>query len=262
MSWIWQKYSKDNKFVINGKINPYSEIFEDYSNEKVFYVNVMQRFSEIFFNIVEPESENEYLNDEYNTIENEKEIFSQAVHFLAKLDMLNGISYIEIACDLIRSEIKNGAYGKEIRDLFFSDCLNEHERKRILMYMYNRNEQNQNESLLIPVFMEFFNCIERAVYKGGSADKNSSDLKNPKIIIGFAKPCPEVYYRKSNETFYYYFGGSEENQKNIKKFRLIKLLFADVEENIVDVWGKCFGIIGETNIYAGAYPEINQIRLI
>ena len=60
----------------------------------------------------------------------------------------------------------------------------------------------------------------------------------------------------------YCYCGSQDTIYNRNKFNLIKLLFANVDDNIKDIWGNCFGIIGECRKYVSSYPVIGKSAMI
>lgn len=262
MDWIWQNYSTDNFFICDYIINPYFEIRMDCDIDNILYVNTMIRFNDLFQNLISIDEKDvsEY-NDFDEFLENSKScsVNNIVVHYLAHLDMLDGISADRVAMDIIRDEINANLYGKEVSRLFNSSCVTEDERELILWLILNRYKNNNKESVLGRVFTDFFDTRKYAVM----CDELNHNVQCPDgctTVIGtVVKPSPEVYYRKSTETVYYYCASIRGFND---KFRLLKLLFADIEENIIDVWGKCFGIIGNNDENTGSYPEIGNFKLI
>ncbi len=255
MDWIWQNYSEENLFVINSRISPYFEVFRDKTeNQNIIFVNYLIRFEEIFKNYRFDNSEIN-LNEYGSTAE--EAIANIAVHFLAELDMLNGISSDLIILDMIRNEIKNGAYGSEVKELFFSDCVTDEEREDILRLLLKRYENDQIEPTLGQIFTRFFDTLKLAVPNGNETIGDNDDTCY--AVFAYAKPSPEIYYRKSTETTYYF---SAYNKVNHDKFILLKLLFADVNDNIEERFGKNFGLISNQWKHTASYPEIGNVTML
>ena len=260
MDWIWQNYSTENIYICDYIVNPYFEIYSDYDRNNIFYVNTVIRFENLFedINLLDEKDISEYYNPyEFFGESKSCSISNMAVHYLAHLDMLDGISADKMAMDIIRSEIDDNLYGKEINRLFNSSCVTEDERELILWLMLKRYRNDMKEPILAQIFTDFFDTRRYAV----PCEELNQDISfsGDYVITGtVVKPAPEIYYRKSNETVYYY---CADIRGFADKFRLLRLIFSDIEENIIDVWGKCFGIIG-SNIYTGSCPQIDSFRLI
>lgn len=261
MDWIWQNYSTENIYICDYIINPYFEVRGDYYSNNIFYINTMIRFDGLFENLssLDEKSVSEYC-DLYEFYEKSKScsVNNIVVHYLAHLDMLDGISADKVIMDIIRNEINDNLYGKEVNRLFNSSCVTEDERELILWLLLKRYKNDRKEPVLGQIFTSFFDTRRYAV-PCDTFNQNVSYSGDYTIIGTVVKPSPEVYYRKSNETVYYYCASIKGFTD---KFQLLRLLFSDIEENIIDVWGKCFGLIGNNNAYTGSYPEIGNFRLI
>lgn len=259
MDWIWQDYSTENVYICDYIVNPYFEVYSDYDKSDIFYVNTAIRFDNIFedMKLLDVKDISEYENP-YEFFEESRScsISNIMVHYLAHLDMLDGITADKLAMDIIRQEIEENLYGKEINRLFNSSDITDSERDLILWLMLKRYRNDMKEPVLAQIFTDFFDTRRYAIPYNETTDNIS--VPAGEIIGTVVKPAPEIYYRKSNETVYYYCA----DIKGFKdKFRLLRLIFSDIEENITDVWGKCFGIIG-SSFYSGSYPQIDGIRLI
>ncbi len=251
MNWIWENYSPKNKFVINQKIDPYSEVLSDVSDDFKYYINILIRFGQIF-SVFDGKENTEELSEKNSGL------FNIALHYLAHLDMLNGLDLNEFLCCILRSEIKNNIYGTEIKNLFFSDCVTEKERKIILKYFLEYRFSCENEELFSRIFLELFSIDDLTKYNVKFEFNKPLKSAEDGLIAGFVKPSPEIYYNSQKNLYYYYCG----NSKNKAKFRLIRLMFSEVTDNIIDIWGKCFGVIGENNKFSASYPEAGNFVVL
>lgn len=252
MSWIWQDYSIDNKYYIKDRFSAYSETFID-ENSKNISFNPWLRFTEIFIDSVN----NEVSLKELQWLLQHQEVINAIVHYLAQCDLLNGMSYIEIVKDLIYSEILNGTYGEKIKSLFI--LLNEKDQSKIVEYLYEYHNQKEKTSIFNQVFLEMFKYDDDTIFYYDSL--NSCNTKKEELLLGFVENNPEIYYNSYNMITYCYCG-SQDTIYNRNKFNLIKLLFANVDDNIKDIWGNCFGIIGECRKYVSSYPVIGKSAMI
>lgn len=250
MSWIWEDYSEENEFIINRKIAPYLEVFSpDYGTDEL-YVNILIRFSDIFSNLCEDDASPAIYEDN-------RKVFNASVHFLAHMDRLNGLNAEEFSYYLLSDEIKSGVYGSEVKELFFSECVTPKERRTILKYFRRYQNGDQREDYMPVIFLELFRNshyekFNKSLYITGGHDDDES------VEVGFIKPSSEIYYDSEKNVYYYYCG----NNYNKNKFRLIKLMFSDVTDEIIDIYGKNFGLIGEKEYYRSAYPEIGNIKIV
>ena len=260
MDWIWENYSTENVYICDYVVNPYFEVYGEYDTTNIFYVNTSIRFGDIFEDTgrLDIRDITEYGNPyEFFGESRSCNIDNIVIHYLAHLDRLDGISAERIKMDIIRQEIDENLYGSEINRLFNSGCVTESERDMILWLMLRRYGSDMKEPTLSQIFTYFFDTRRYAIPYTERED--DTGLPEGDVITGtVVKPAPEIYYRKSNETVYYY---SADIKGFAGKFRLLRLIFSDIEENIVDIWGKSFGIIG-SSFYSGSYPQTDCIRII
>ena len=265
MRWIWQYDSPIFKFGFDNHLNPYDEIF--FKSKYEISVNPMIRFNDIFG---------------LNSKNNEDSIVDFLVdypyicnivfHYLAKLDLFSGLSYSEMIRHLMIEEIKNGVYGERVKELFFDNCINDNERSVILDSMYSYYMNDEKEYMLPKVFLKLFrkkdDDFEYAIlpkgYLDGKENETSFSEEKGELSITLGYPFvfdkeADIYYDGYKDKYYYYCG---DIPKNEKKFELIWLIFGNVYENIEDIWGKCFGVLGEEKQYLASYPRIGDIIMI
>ncbi|MDE6796726.1 MAG: hypothetical protein K2J36_01750 [Ruminococcus sp.] len=254
MSWIWQDYSKDKKYINDLFFDVFSECY-DFNGET--HTNVFRRFETIFRDL--------------RVITEKQGLFNVMVHFLAQQDRLNGLDFDELMCNVLAEEINRGAFGNEVKELINSDCIDDNERRYIIFNLYEYKISGERtspfEEMLLYLFRnsdfeDFTECFGLSVKfrkKENIPDgvNNFSVSENKDLFR--VKSYPETYYRRSNDTNYYYCG--KKTQKKENKFRLIKLLFADVTENIEPIWDNCFGIIGAEDDEC-ASPVIDGIQIL
>lgn len=236
MSYIWSNYSDNNKYLINGRNN--SSFQETYSyEENKIEVNLALRFSSIF-----------YLNEDNELSSLSEEAINTIVHYLAQKDIINGTLYTDLSLLLIKREIDNGLYGKEIKERFSK--LADIDKRLFLKYIEIKNNKNNMEDLFPKLFMDMFGRINN-MFKAQTSWNGD-----------YTEHSSEIYYNGYKDT-YYYFCAAEENEENVNKFELAKLLFADCRKNIVPIWGKyCFGIIDEYFPKESAIPVIDGIQIL
>lgn len=254
MSWIWQDYSKDKKYVNDLFYDMFSECY-DYNGET--HTNVFRRFETVFSDL--------------RAITGKPELFNVIIHFLAQQDRFNGLDFDELMCNVLAEEINRGAFGNEVKRLINSDCVDDNERRYILFNLYEYKVAGERtspfEEMLLYLFRnpdadDFMECFALSVKfrKRESRQDNCQNINvSDDIELLRIKSYPETYYRRSNDTIYYYCG--EKTQKKEDKFSLIKLLFADVTENIEPIWNNCFGIIGADDDEC-ASPVIGGIQIL
>jgi len=271
MRWIWQYDSPEYKFGFYNHLNPYDEIL--LRSEYEISVNPMIRFNSIVgLSKKNGDSIVGFLAD-YPYICN------AVFHYLAKLDHWSGLSHNEIIRHLMTDEIKKGVYGERVKELFFDTCINDQERDLILDGMYSYYMNAERDYMLPEVFLKLFRKkyadFETAILPEGYLDseKNGTVWSEEKseLSVAFGQSFlvfdkeADIYcysYKKDGiceNKYYYYCGDIPENKK---KFELIQLLFGNVNENIEDIWGKCFGVLGEEEEYLASYPRIDDIIMI
>jgi len=243
MDWIWQNVSDERKFVLEENISPYFEIYGDNENQNMICVNPLIRFGSIFRG-----------NEVISFLMENTDVCNAVFRNLAIFDRMNGLSYKETVINIISREIEKGVYGEEIKELFFSDILDDSERKKILSYMYRYHVDGEIKCLISEVFFDIFG-------KNIGYDEkivNFEDISASCIVV-VTKGEPEIYYSKDKDRYYFYCG---KGKKEEKKFRLLKLLFADVEDDIFDMYNHCFGVVGEEKENFGVYPVMDDTIMI
>ena len=118
MSYIWEDYDENNKYVINKSITPYLEVFDNSTHE--IAVNPLLRFASIFENIITNLSE---YADSLNNI---------ALHYLAMLDKSFGMNYFQMLLEKIRNDFINGYYGQKVKYLW--EIMNDEDKNTSLYY--------------------------------------------------------------------------------------------------------------------------------
>ena len=118
MSYIWEDYDENNKYVINKSVTPYLEVFDNSTHE--IAVNPLLRFASIFENIITNLSE---YADSLNNI---------ALHYLAMLDKSFGMNYFQMLLEKIRNDFINGYYGQKVKYLW--EIMNDEDKNTSLYY--------------------------------------------------------------------------------------------------------------------------------
>lgn len=212
MSYIWENYNENKKFIVSDKnISPYLEVFS--TDEDIEYVNIFKRFSELFLpeRIIQNEKEyieilNKYMNDSRYI-----ELANLAMHYLAQLDRIKALSSIDLISYNIFQDINKNVYGEKLKNNFLS--LSRDKQKIILNLLAKYNENNQIETV-----------YDEALYRCFS-----------KVRIYYEKPTNKVHI----------YIGKEETENNKILLRVINYLFLDVGVNIRVMWkNEHFGIIG------------------
>jgi len=102
MKYIWQNYSAENNFRV--EINPLSPYLEVGNvGEKIFGVNPIPRFYDIFYPLFE-----NYSPERFSELEN------CLFHYLAKLDLKNGLHRVSIFEHLLDKEIREKIFGGDV----------------------------------------------------------------------------------------------------------------------------------------------------
>lgn len=117
MSYIWEDYDENNKYVINKSVTPYLEVFDNSTHE--IAVNPLLRFASIFEDIITNLSE-------YADINN------VALHYLAMMDKSFGMNYFQMLLEIIRNDFINGYYGQKVKNLW--EIMNDKDKNTSLYY--------------------------------------------------------------------------------------------------------------------------------
>lgn len=118
MSYIWEDYDENNKYVINKSITPYLEVFDNSTHE--IAVNPLLRFASIFEDIITNLSE---YADSLNNV---------ALHYLAMMDKSFGMNYFQMLLEKIRNDFINGYYGQKVKSLW--EIMNDKDKNTSLYY--------------------------------------------------------------------------------------------------------------------------------
>lgn len=118
MSYIWEDYDENNKYVINKSITPYLEVFDNSTHE--IAVNPLLRFASIFEDIITNLSE---YADSLNNV---------ALHYLAMMDKSFGMNYFQMLLEKIRNDFINGYYGQKVKNLW--EIMNDKDKNTSLYY--------------------------------------------------------------------------------------------------------------------------------
>lgn len=222
MSYIWENYSSDKKYILENSMNIPEETSCIY-DEMIF--NYRIRFSDIFRQIE--------LNEKNNS-KSGKDIYNITAHYLAQMDLISGRLRYDTAYSLLTSEIMSGRFGEEVKQIFSG--LENNDKLIILNKIIKYHKTNNRKDFFKSVFFEMF------------GDAYHSRSKSA-----------EIYYNRTQNK-YYCFCSVNKSEQNIKRFRIAKLLFLDVSLNAVAIWGDyCFGIISGKGISA---PVIGCTKII
>lgn len=118
MSYIWENYDENNKYVINNSVTPYLEVFDNSTHE--IAVNPLLRFASIFEDIITNLSE---YADSLNNV---------ALHYLAMMDKSFGMNYFQMLLEKIRNDFINGYYGQKVKNLW--EIMNDKDKNTSLYY--------------------------------------------------------------------------------------------------------------------------------
>ena len=118
MSYIWEDYDENNKYVINKSVTPYLEVFDNSTHE--IAVNPLLRFASIFGDIITNLSE---YADSLNNV---------ALHYLAMMDKSFGMNYFQMLLEIIRNDFINGYYGQKVKNLW--EIMNDKDKNTSLYY--------------------------------------------------------------------------------------------------------------------------------
>lgn len=210
MAYLWENYSEEKKYQIDEKLCPYIEVINQ--DLLTVYVNPLLRFSELFNASLEGDDEAVFAFDILRKMigENgENQIINILFHYLAQLDQTKGLDSSQCLMEEIRSEIENGLWGIKIKNLL--NILTEEDKDHILYYLSLRCN-NENKSF----FMD---------------------------TIGNVFTISSLCYEEKTDLYYLYIGATE-NDYNLSKLDLIKLLFWPLNKNIKIIWNYHYGIIG------------------
>ncbi|MBU3185964.1 hypothetical protein [Clostridium estertheticum] len=218
MNYIWDillKADKQNilreniKFVPAKVYSPYMEIaFEDLNanslpSDNTIEINAYYRFQHIFGELL-----NVNFDESKELIET---FFDIVIHFLAEIDLSQGLCKNEYYKKIIMKDIRNGSFGYEL-----SENINEFNKKEIdyllsgLITLYVTGES-----------LHLFNKIIRKTFTNNIV--YISNDHNKKLLIYLAK---------------------SKTQKLKRKIDVIINLFLPINMDVTIYWDKHFGIVG------------------
>lgn len=220
-SYIWSIFikirnknirAKDIKFESSDNLSPYMELNFDEINfdelkkdgdKYIVPVNPFLRFGSTFDIL---------MNNSYKGPKKIINIFKNLIlHFMGDLDSFEGRSVRENQVEFLIRDVEKGAFGREIRNLFFS--FNEAERYKIGEKLYD-----------LYGFQEMLEAYKETVKEifGGSIIYDNN----------FSKEEIVVYIN------------SKDTEENKNKFKCINLLFLPIGLKTRIFWENHFGIIG------------------
>lgn len=203
-----------NYYIPKNNISPYFELndedvnFSDMGNNRIDVgVNPFYRFNEIFSNILDKVfDENE---------ENREKIINFMMHYLANLDLLEGLNYRDIQAKKIIRAITKGVYGEEEAELFSEFKWNEKQKLALIIQDYYTYDKSFN----------ILNKVMAAVY-----------------------PDSIVYnHMYTNDTIAVYIN-KKKKVKEKKKVKFIKMFFIPMDIKIKVYWENHFAIVGISEV--------------
>lgn len=205
--YIWSEYSKNTDYKVSfGKISPYMEMLFKEGNHA--YVNIDFRFSDIFFPEANIEGQ-EGLFREYVEDDNYKDFANLMLHYLAKLDLMRGLTLVNVVANIELKAIEKGKYGEVLRDNFAE--LNSNHQNILTRYLAEYDLNKQKESYLNQAIFNSFKGVK-------------------------------IYYENYTQITHFFI--EEDNTDyNLNLLEIIKSLFKPIYIKIEIMWNKHFGII-------------------
>ncbi len=205
MEYIWNDYSVNRRYLLKNKADSSGGEVSFYENDNTVYFDPSKRFSDISPAL-------------FALSEQSSGLTEPVIRYLATMDKLAGIVMYDFHFNAINSEIISGRYGEEIRDLF--DVISISDKAFLIGKLEQYHKSGERKDFFQQVFYEVF------------GDKKHMSLN-----------AAEMYYNRSGERYYCYCA-TKETVNTSALFKLITLLFADIEKEYIPVWGNnCFGII-------------------
>ncbi|MGL6065076.1 MAG: hypothetical protein ACRC0S_08340 [Fusobacteriaceae bacterium] len=200
-------------FVVSQIISPYIELnMEDmnkidgnsFLEEKIIEINPLLRFENIFEELEHPDLKN--YNQEVRGL-----LTNIILHLIGLIDLYTGQNKKDIIIKEIVKDIKEGAFGKEIKALFKN--FKEYEKYVVADVLYSM----YNKLGLIESFKKAFKMI----FSDSIIYNNISSTTNIVIYLNYVK-----------------------NKSNLNKVKLLKELFLPLGLKIDLFWINHFGVIG------------------
>ena len=219
------------------KVNPYvrfNKIFTSFVNyyDSFFeFENKLEKDSKIknltMENVPKKESKINGFRRRNNIVKEEKEnisvlrnfkknIENNVINYLRELDFVSGTTVVDVICEKISEDIKNGVLGIDLKKYFL--FLSREEQEYVALLIYNEKINNVNCMKNFKLGIKYF-FIDSLIYRQKS-EKN-------KIIVYINKP---------------------KNKVNIAKIKTLELLFLEFEMKLKVFWENHFGVVnvGET----------------
>ena len=210
MSYVWQEYSKQNRYKVTyEKISPYMEVW-DMNDKNNISVNPLVRINEMLFPDLDPEQMIE-LAKKYENEENYIDIADLIIHEIAQVDRLKGIDLLFIWSEIERNNIVNEKYGIKCTALF--NAISDKKKKDVLLrYLAKYDMSKQRENMFDSALNALFNGVK-------------------------------MYYEYSTANVHVFIN-EPKTDENEDLYSLVSLLFKDVNVKDEVTWDKHFGIIG------------------
>lgn len=213
MSYIWQEYSRNNRFTVSfERISPYMEVW-DMNDKNNISVNPFYRIYEIIFPDDDPEKIIE-LAYKYDNIPQYKDIVNLLIHEIAQTDRLKGTDLLFVMELIEERFIQEGKYGHECRSLFNS--VSAEKQELILRYLSKYDISDQRENVFDSVLSAMFDDAR-------------------------------MYYERSTEHVHIYIN-EVASDENINALSLASILFKNINIQTEVTWDNHFGIIGFDNV--------------
>ena len=210
MGYIWSNYKKDTYYYM-AELSPYVEVWDDTTSR--IGVNIDIRLDEIFI----PSAfvnDSERVNRLFSLLkENARygDIFNIVCHIIARTDLLYGTTIDDLLGEVIKRDIKLGAYGNHIREKF--ESLKREDAEQICRYLAKYEHLQFRETQL-----------DAAI----------------KCIFGEVN----IYYERSSKKIYVCIN-KQGTEYNRGLFDLVCYFLKDIELCVEPRWlGEYFGIIG------------------
>ena len=210
MGHIWNEY-KDDKYYYISALSPYLETWDNSTDS--IGVNIDIRLDKIIF----PHSfigDNDKINDLlmlFDSDDRYKDVFNLVCHFIAQIDMLQGLTSEFLIQEIIKHNIYKGRYGDKSRNIF--NKLEKRDADNLCRYIAKYELKESREIQLDAAIKCLFNDVQ--IYREKSTEKTH-------VCIN------------SNGTKY-----------NRELFELICYFLKDVGTEVEAYWiGEHFGIIG------------------
>lgn len=169
MSYIWSNYRKDAYFKLSfDGVSPYREA--DHSanpKDTTVRVNPYSRISHIILpkELIDQQNGDEnkdffenQLMQNYLSESKYADVANLLLHQMAKLDLLRGMTSIDVYCLMEEISINLGRYGEIAKNNFLS--LEEQHKDTILYHLATYNLGKQRNINLIPLLCDLFPRVE------------------------------------------------------------------------------------------------------